>query len=110
MDQDEIEFEEAQADPETARILAAHARGELEQRCPDCGHEEAAGYSCTRCQRPIDHTVWRTWAQLHPERAAELRERAIKSGAIERFAQVRAAQAAKREAAKAAGAPAKGKR
>lgn len=43
------------ADAETARLLQA---GRLEQRCPDCGRDEAAGYYCSGCARPTGPAEW----------------------------------------------------
>ncbi len=32
--------------------------GRLEQRCPDCGRAEAAGYYCTGCGRVTTEADW----------------------------------------------------
>ena len=79
-------------------IFALLSHGKLEQLCPECGREEAAHWYCSLCFRQMIPTDWQTWSQLHPDRAAALRERAVASGAAERFALVRASQAAARAA------------
>lgn len=82
-------------------IYALLCHGKLEQICPECKREEAAHWYCSRCLRQMVPSDWKTWSQLHPERALALRERAIASGSAERFAKARLTQAAKRVAATA---------
>lgn len=36
----------------------AYAEGRREQRCPDCGREEAGGAYCTGCYRPVHPDEW----------------------------------------------------
>ena len=36
----------------------AYAGGRREQRCPDCGREEAGGGYCTGCHRPVHPDDW----------------------------------------------------
>jgi hypothetical protein len=59
--------------PEAIAVLFSH--GKLEQVCPNCGLEEAASWYCSRCLRESVPAEWRTWADIHPERAAALRAR-----------------------------------
>ena len=81
--------------PIPPEIFSLLSHGKLEQVCPECGREEAAHWYCSQCLRQMQPTDWRTWAQLHPARAARLRDAALASGGAARFAAAREQRAAR---------------
>lgn len=42
-----------------SRLDRAWEEGRLEQRCPACGLQEAAGLACSRCATPTGVADWR---------------------------------------------------
>lgn len=80
--------------PIPADLYKLLTHGKLDQICPECGREEAAHWYCSLCLCEMGPDDWHTWAELHPERAQALRERALASGSAERFAAARARRAA----------------
>jgi len=58
--------------PETFALLHA---GNLQQTCPACGHREAAGSYCTRCETPLSPADWHRRPRAPRKRATPARDR-----------------------------------
>jgi hypothetical protein len=73
-----------------AAAARAYAEGRREQRCPDCGREEAGGSYCTACSRPMHPDDWTNDTAASRAGRANRASRGVRSP-------IRAAMAANRE-------------